>query len=177
MLEEKTRGFTLIELLVAIAIIGILAAVVIVALGSARAKSRDTRRKVDINEVQRALDVYADDHDGFYPMTTPTSADNPLGFWRSSASRPNDWVPGLESDYIKDLPVDPINKENVSQPYPVYYYTSNGTDYKVIANKMESGVGKKWATEDGGKISRNCPENPPFSTCGYELFTFGAQNW
>jgi len=63
----KQKGFTLIELLVVIAIIGILSSVVLASLNSARAKARDAKRISDIKQIQLALEMYYDEHDGVYP--------------------------------------------------------------------------------------------------------------
>jgi len=52
------RGFTLIEILVVIAIIGILSGVVMVSLGSSRAKARDTARIEYSDEVKKAQELY-----------------------------------------------------------------------------------------------------------------------
>lgn len=51
---KKNKGFTLIEMLVVIAIIGILAAVVLTALGPSRNKAKDARVISDLEQV-RAL--------------------------------------------------------------------------------------------------------------------------
>ncbi len=54
----KKKGFTLIELLVVIAIIGLLTTLAVVALNSARAKSRDARRVSDIRQIQTAIELF-----------------------------------------------------------------------------------------------------------------------
>lgn len=50
-------GFTLLEILLVIGIIAVLAAIVIIAINPSKmlARARDTERKVDIAEVNKAL--------------------------------------------------------------------------------------------------------------------------
>jgi len=64
----KKKGFTLIELLVVIAIIGLLSTLSVVALNSARQKSRDAKRVADIKQIQTALELYYNDNNS-YPAT------------------------------------------------------------------------------------------------------------
>lgn len=54
----KKRGFTLIELLIVCAIIGVLAAIVILNLDNAQAKSRDARRVVDVENLSSAIQMF-----------------------------------------------------------------------------------------------------------------------
>ncbi len=68
-LKQNQKGFTLIELLVVIAIIGLLASVVLLALNSARAKSRDAKRVADIRQVMSGLELYFNDC-GSYPVAS-----------------------------------------------------------------------------------------------------------
>ncbi len=54
----NSRSFTLIELLIVIAIIGILAAIIMVTVTAAMARARDADRSSGITEMQKALEEY-----------------------------------------------------------------------------------------------------------------------
>lgn len=56
-MRKLNKGFTLIELLVVIAIIGLLSTLAVVALNSARQRSRDAKRVADIRQIQTALEL------------------------------------------------------------------------------------------------------------------------
>ncbi|MFC1789822.1 type II secretion system protein [Patescibacteria group bacterium] len=59
------RAFTLIELLVVIAIIGLLASIVLVSLGGARARARDGVRMHDLDQIRTSLVLYNDKYGNF----------------------------------------------------------------------------------------------------------------
>lgn len=115
------KGFTLIELLVVIAIIGILSSVVLVSMGGTRAKARDATRMQDIKQIEKALLLYHNQNEvfpgenwcdssvGACAASCPCS---PLGeSWSASSAI----YQGLVSDFMGDMPVDPVNDAT-------YYY-------------------------------------------------------
>jgi prepilin-type N-terminal cleavage/methylation domain-containing protein len=75
------RGFTLVELLVVVAILGILAAVAVFALGGGTSKSNEAACKTDVKTVQAAVDLYTVD---------------------TGAAPAN--LAALKPDYLRDLP-------------------------------------------------------------------------
>jgi prepilin-type N-terminal cleavage/methylation domain-containing protein len=68
--KRANKGFTLLEILLVIAAIGILAAIVLVAINPNRqiAQVRDANRRSDINTIYKALEQYLIDN-GSYPSS------------------------------------------------------------------------------------------------------------
>ena len=123
------KGFTLIELLVVIAIIGLLATIVLVSLNNARKKARDATRLADIQQIQKALRFYYQEHES-YPVSGNCGASVPNGGWCNSIeSFQNDhWIRNGAtnlSEFLQQDPVDP--KDTLSWQNPgAYYYYSRG---------------------------------------------------
>lgn len=63
---SRREGFTLIELLVVIAIIGMLAAVVMASLNSARTKGADAGIQANLNNVRTQAQFFYDESGGIY---------------------------------------------------------------------------------------------------------------
>lgn len=64
---KRDAGFTLIEMLVVVAIIGLLSSAILVGLGEARSRARDSRRIADIRQIQNGLENYYFES-GTYPF-------------------------------------------------------------------------------------------------------------
>ena len=136
-LKGKTnRGFTLIELLVVIAIIGVLSTVVLASLNSARAKARDVRRKVDMRQMQTALELYFESNTA-YPSTGGIWFGVSVNGGSHTTSGVNAYIPGVTPSYISFLPVDPGGDRS---GWSGYLYRSDGKNYKLLchANGPES---------------------------------------
>ncbi len=126
------KGFTLIELLIVIAIIGILASILLVSLGGARAAARDARRIADLRQVQGALELYYNKC-GKYPGNSGALCDIPSGI--TDPDNGND-IAGwsqfsqqliLAGIGITAIPVDPTNSATYRYQYDLD--TSDGQKY------------------------------------------------
>lgn len=116
-LQITNFGFTLIELLVVISIIGILTTLLMANLAGARERARDAQRKSDINQIQKALEMYKQS------QTTPSYPQNP---------------DSLVPNYIKTRPHDPKYDSTscTANCWPDYSYARDSSDtlkYTLIA--------------------------------------------
>lgn len=64
--NPRTSGFTIVELLIVIVVIGILAAITVVAFNGVQSRARDTARKTDLVQIANAVRMYALDNNGSY---------------------------------------------------------------------------------------------------------------
>ena len=127
----KNKGFTLMELLVVVSIIGVLATVVLGALGDARMKTRDARRQSDMQQIINALHLYELDKNNI-PGTSQYSQTD-AGGWDYS-SQGGGFMTFLETEgYMSAVPVDPLNnmpgdgKGSGADTFSYRYYCYGGS--------------------------------------------------
>ncbi len=105
---KKNNGFTLIEILVAATIIAVLSVVGAASYASINKRSRDAKRRSDLEQVRSALEMFRTDN-GFYPAGSTT------GFRLLT-----DLESALVSTYMPSVPADPKSTS-------AYYYSPLGT--------------------------------------------------
>jgi prepilin-type N-terminal cleavage/methylation domain-containing protein len=79
-MKYSRAGFTLIELLVVIAIVGLLAAMVFAALGSAKSNGTDTAIKSEFDQIRTQMELSqtsGSDYGPIYPMAVCPTSSNP----------------------------------------------------------------------------------------------------
>ena len=130
------KAFTLVELLIVIAIIGLIAAVSIIALGNARSKSRDTKRVTDIKQIQTALGLFFGDTGRYHTVDEWNT-----GSLFSTSSTGT-------TTYMNRIPVAPgITDGDCDRDRANYsYYSYNGSTYSLsfclgsVTGSFSSGI-------------------------------------
>lgn len=124
--RNKQTGFTIVELLIVIVVIGILAAITIVAYNGIQDRAANARVQNDIANVRRIVETYNAEN-GSYPSTgglsTVRTDANCTG-----GSKQADWVPSVTST----LPQSNTNR-GLNGGRGCYMYSSDGTSYVLSA--------------------------------------------
>jgi prepilin-type N-terminal cleavage/methylation domain-containing protein len=146
--SKQNKGFTLLEILLVIAAIGILAAIVLVAINPNRqiAQARNLVRQADINTIQKALEQYLIDS-GRYPnsvSTTPgyicNTGTEQTGGSTNCSGRVD--LRELVPTYIAAIPRDP-------------QVTGTNTGYNIVINPNNNKVGVAAELAESKLISIN----------------------
>lgn len=114
--QRKQSGFTIVELLIVIVVIGILAAITIVAYNGIQSRARDNRRNSDSTAIRKALELYKIDN-GTYPLGGYYESTNST--WTSLSNILKPYTGG-------NLPMDPLNDVN----HYYRYLAAGGTAYQ-----------------------------------------------
>ncbi|OGK08295.1 hypothetical protein A2767_04315 [Candidatus Roizmanbacteria bacterium RIFCSPHIGHO2_01_FULL_35_10] len=119
-----SKGFSLLELLVVIGIIGVLAALSLPNFMAARERARDTQRKSDLVQIQKALEIYKIDH-----SPPEFVADDNFTFPNTGAKWANENDQSIV--YMNKVPGDPSG-------IPYYYLPDNSTLTYTLAACLEN---------------------------------------
>ena len=139
---NRRASFTLVELLVIIAIVGLLSALIIIAVNQALIKGRDARRMGDIKQITNALEL-ALSFDNSYPIPTGNIT---VCLSVCAVVSPPAWCTGLLAQ-MSSIPNDPLPNQQC------YLYNSDGANFRVAA-KFEASSNDIMAQNDGGLYSQ-----------------------
>lgn len=138
-ISKLRKSFTLIELLVTIGIIAILVVIGVVSYGSINRRSRDTRRKSDIEQLRSALEMYRSDK-GYYPDIYNGGA----AIFSNVENLRTELV--TNNSYLPDIPEDP--KDNTTTPYQIIFQkdASQAHYYRYCITAALEGTGESQCT-------------------------------
>ena len=140
MYNNRSRGFTLIELLVVIAIIGILSAVVLASLNTARSKGNDAAVKANLNTVGTQAALYLSDNNTY--GTLDNGSGNPT-------TCPLAGVTGV-TVFHDPIVEKAIAAALVNAPSGMTACYSNGTAYSMEVSRPAGSASAYWCVDSSG---------------------------
>ena len=121
--KKNRKGFTLLEILLVVAALGILAAIVIIAInpGKQLADTKNAQRRTDVNTILNAVYQYAVDNNGVLPASITTAETEICKTGASECTALIDLsVLTTNEKYLTALPLDPTCA------------SANGNCYKIV---------------------------------------------
>lgn len=125
----KEKAFTLVELLVVLAVISILATLTISTLQAQRLKARDARRKMDVDALRKAIELYSVDKEKYPEQGSSWCCIEAAG---ADPDQCNTYAADV-SGYISSIPKDPIYPQLQDGTTSCYWYKTkdSGREYKI----------------------------------------------
>jgi general secretion pathway protein G len=172
--KKFTPGFTIVELLIVIVVIGILAAITIVAYNGVQVKARDSVRIAKVKSISKAIDLYYVDNGRYPPIQDGNGSESACG------SQTDNWGHCDRNKILADslvsyIKIDPTSLSNATQGNYYYHYTSQSSDNYQTYGLMvylegNSGQG------DGGYYANAYEVGPKPSYCT-STYTGTNANW
>ncbi len=123
----STRGFTLLELLVVMVVIGLLVGLLCPALWAAREKSRVTKVKAELRQIDFALEMYFVDQHGYPPVRVScNTSDRDHWCQLPPELAQGGYLPGGGSDGMSCGLEDPFNRGRTYKYAAIGPYLLNG---------------------------------------------------
>ncbi len=85
--KQSERGFTIVELLIVIVVIGVLAAIVIVAYAGITNKSKSSKAQANAAQLQKVVEAFNADK-GYYPALAASGTDS-IGTYNGTTRAPS----------------------------------------------------------------------------------------
>lgn len=158
--KKALKGFTLIELLIVMAILGVLAVVVLVAINPVQqlARTRDAGRKSAVAQVGRALEAFYTSHGGRYLVASNCGTGTP-------ATLRSDWMNCLKESGELSAPAAEITYNStlgtacISQTISgVVHVAQNGVCY---AAQLSGNPAIVYARLESASEASKCPAGSP----------------
>ncbi|MGE9290410.1 MAG: type II secretion system protein [Puniceicoccales bacterium] len=177
--SSRLFGFSLVELLVVISVLGLLAAILVPAINSVRAKAESAKCSNNLRQLSAGAQLFGKDHGGmivpwrYYPPESPGS----LVYWEKSLS-PYLEIP--ESESVDEVPktsvllcpTDSENKNGDTEYFENGYHTNYSINLHLAWNEPANPAGGAHSTFNKGYYHRL--EDPAKTYLFIDLFGGGG---
>jgi prepilin-type N-terminal cleavage/methylation domain-containing protein len=125
--HKQQTGFTIVELLIVIVVIGILAAITIVAYNGIQGRARDSARIAKLKSIAKSIELYKIDNGQYPPILDGQGRETSCG------SQTDSWGHCDRNKTLADMlapytVIDPTSLSDATQGNYWYWYTSQSSD-------------------------------------------------